>query len=252
MLMTDLQSLMGHSSELTATLQKLLVLLEGDNTRNGLLDSYDEALDATLTLLQQTEDLCDTMITSIALIRNGISRSQAMNSAMIQLSRTAAEALGLYSSTLTALAQTCDALADLSDALAKRLTRGVQAEQSAHEIMQGLSEVLGQSIKGLAVTHSLRGSGSTMHRTLGEQLNRLEASSNILSLNPDARLISFTSDRNRTPESIQVILRTQEITLAKSGPASADAEKAKSDRGVWGRIADIFIRIGKAIAGIFK
>lgn len=250
--LVDMQSLLQHSSELITTLQKLLVHLDGDSTQDGVMDKYDEGLNITLTLLQDTEDLCDTVINSVSLVKTGISQMQQLNNILINEGKTAKEALGLCSSALNTVSATCGNLADLTDSLTGRVNKGMQAEESAHQIMQGLVEVLDKSIKGIVVTHSLKNSGNTMYDTVGNQIGSLNANSNILSLDPDAKLISFTSSKNNTPESIQVILRTQEISMAKSDPGQWDAEKKKADRGFFRRVLDIFIKIGKALASIFE
>lgn len=250
--LVDMQSLLQHSSELITTVQQLIVLLDGDSTRSGLLDNLDEGLNITSTMLNETEDLCDTVINSISLVKTGISQIQKMNTILIKEGKNVAKALRLCSSSLENISEICGNLADLTDSLADQVNKGAQAGQSAHQIMQGLAEVLDKSIKGLAVTNSLKDSGNIMHDTLDNQIDKLDANSNILSLDPDAKLISFTSSKNNTPESIQVILRTQEISLMKNAPGQWDAEAKKADRGFFGRIIDIFIKIGKALASIFE
>jgi hypothetical protein len=206
----------------------------------------------TLTLMQELENLCDNILYSISILQAQIDQLQHLNTVLIKSGKEAQNALFLWSSSLDILSETCENLADLIDSLSGQLNNSMQAGESAHQIMQGLAEVLGRSIEGIAVTHSLKGSGNTMYDTLGNQINKLEANSNILSLDPDAKLLSFTSDKNNTPESIQVILRTQEISLMKNGSGNSDAETQKADRGVWGRIIDIFVKIAKALASIFE
>ena len=67
----------------------------------------------------------------------------------------------------------------------------------------------------------------------------------------DADKISFTSDKNPMPDSIQIILRTAEISIPDEIEDESDLETGAQNQGVWQRIKDVFIRIWNAIQQIF-
>ena len=64
--------------------------------------------------------------------------------------------------------------------------------------------------------------------------------------------MSFTSEKNRTPESIQIIIRSDEISIDDDEPELKDAEKPEEKTGIFARIADVFIRIWNAFRSVFE
>ncbi|MGE5371673.1 MAG: hypothetical protein ACM3QZ_06760 [Solirubrobacterales bacterium] len=244
----DVDRLLLHTAELAATLEKFIKVLDGDGSQPGLLDTVDRGLSEVSGMLNDLEFLCNTLNDSIDLLIGQIDQLQKLNQVLLDAGKTTQGTLGLCSSTLQTIAKTCENVANLSDLARRRIE---QSREPAQQIMLGMVEVLDKSMKGIVVTHSLKNSGNAMHDLVRNQIAKIDAESNILSLDPNAKLLSFTSDRNVSPESIQVILRTQEIGVAKSmKPPELEAEKP--DRGILGRIADIFIKIKNALVSIFE
>ena len=63
---------------------------------------------------------------------------------------------------------------------------------------------------------------------------------------------SFTSDKNAEPASIQIVLRTAEISTDDGEDNAADIEVAREDIGMWGRFKMVFVNLWEKIAGIFR
>ena len=69
-----------------------------------------------------------------------------------------------------------------------------------------------------------------MKDTLDQELNRFDTENRFLFMDPSAEKVSFTSDKNPEPETLQVVLRTQEISLEDEEHQVMDAE-TKKNRG---------------------
>ena len=61
----------------------------------------------------------------------------------------------------------------------------------------------------------------------------------MLNMDPNAPKVSLTSAQNRTPNSIQLILRSEGIQVDPAAKAAAEAEAAQKTT-LWDRIARMF------------
>ena len=59
-----------------------------------------------------------------------------------------------------------------------------------------------------------------MKSTLDEQIDKFEDENNFLNIDPEAEKISFTSSKNPSPNSVQIVLRTDEISMMMNQPIS--------------------------------
>jgi hypothetical protein len=75
--------------------------------------------------------------------------------------------------------------------------------------LQGLTAVLDKSILGLSTVTSMRAANDTIKKTIDDEFAKIEEENNFLNLDATAELISFTSDKNPPPTSIQIVLRTR-------------------------------------------
>lgn len=94
-------------------------------------------------------------------------------------------------------------------------------------------------------THELKDSVKT-------EIDKVEDETNFLNLDVEEDMISFTSDKNPTPASIQVILRTQEISEDSLNTNSIDIEPAEVQVGIWAKIVNVFKKIWNVITSIFN
>ena len=104
--------------------------------------------------------------------------------------------------------------------------------------------------KGIDMTDesdTLNNSNNIIKNTLDDEINKIEDDSNILNMDYEESLKSFTSDKNPSPESVQVIMRTQEITIDDNDESNEDLENEKADDGIIGRILNIFKKIWQSL-----
>jgi len=82
-------------------------------------------------------------------------------------------------------------------------------------------------------------------------LDKLEKDDHFLNIDPEMKLQSFTSCKNPSPTSIQVIMRTQEITL-DNGKNNTDLEKSPDNIGFFARVGQIFKKLWNGVFGFIN
>jgi putative membrane protein len=120
---------------------------------------------------------------------------------------------------------------------------GDKLDGAAASSLKGLIDVLDKSIIGLGSISSMRHANNTIKETLDDEIDKFEDENKFLNLDANADLISFTSDKNPAPESIQIILRTEEISLDDGNDGQIDLETEKADIGIIERIKNLINKI---------
>ncbi|MEN6327460.1 MAG: hypothetical protein ABFD18_14810, partial [Syntrophomonas sp.] len=126
-------------------------------------------------------------------------------------------------------------------------TSGDILDKASETSLNGMSDLLGKSIIGLGSIPTMRYANNTIKETIDKEFDKYEDENKFLNLDAKAKLISFTSDKNPTPSSTQIILRTKEISIDNNDD-NADLETQKADIGVIARIKNLFNKI----LGIFQ
>ena len=75
---------------------------------------------------------------------------------------------------------------------------------------------------------------------------------NLLLMDADAAPISLTSSKNASPNSIQFIMRTQEIKVPETASEDATSVDTASQGTVWSRIAAMFRDFWHMLTGVFR
>ena len=89
-----------------------------------------------------------------------------------------------------------------------------------------------------------------MKSTLDEQIDKFEDENNFLNIDPEAEKISFTSSKNPSPNSVQIVLRTDEISDDDESTDISDQEAdGSSEEGPLKRMWNVLVAIVKAIIG---
>ena len=116
-----------------------------------------------------------------------------------------------------------------------------------------MQSLLGNSLTAIENLKNVRSAGRSMKDTLDEQLDKYEEENNFLNMDPETPLVSFTSGKNPSPHSIQIVLRTDEIDEEALGSSTADLEAAsQTEEGPLQRIWNVFVRIVQAVIDIWK
>ncbi len=116
--------------------------------------------------------------------------------------------------------------------------------------LDGMIDIIGSTIGITDGTDTFRKAKDTMKNAIDDEIDEIEADSNVLNLDINQAFPSFTSSKNSTPASIQIIMRTKEITIDDEELDNAvDIEPPKEDLGAWGRIKAVFKKIINFITG---
>ena len=86
-------------------------------------------------------------------------------------------------------------------------------DDAARESLQASMELLDKSLGILDGTSGVRRAGRTMKDVIDSELDRYDTENRFLFMDPEAEKVSFTSSENPSPKTLQVILRTDEISL---------------------------------------
>ena len=125
-------------------------------------------------------------------------------------------------------------------------------ENGTKDTLNGLIDILAKTAETSTTTGKLKDANESLRNSLKDQLDKIGDDSNVLEMNADEALVSFTSDNNPTPSSIQIILRTQEITEDDINDNAVDIEPTTADIGVWQRIVNVYKKIWNGITSIFS
>ena len=162
----------------------------------------------------------------------------ALTDAQELVNRTT-EALNSGISTMTILQNTLKNSSDDFDAAARESLRGSMA-------------LLDKSLDILDSTTAMRRAGRTMKDTLDNELDKFDTDNRFLFMDPEAEKVSFTSDRNKAPKTLQIILRTDEISLDSDDNKPTDVETEKEHVSPLRRMWNVLVKMWQAIVSIFK
>ena len=246
LLVGALGEIAGNSGDFTDMAQDTVDLA------NAYFDSLDKGLDVTGDLLGELNTVGDT---ADGLLQSGtdlIGEASALNDTMNQYKDDTVAALGDSAELLRQMtAGLTDAQAFLSSAEATLKASDDSLDDGTRQALGGLIDLLQKSLDGLGTTATLRSANDAIKNAYDEEMDKLDDDSNILNMDPEADPISFTSDKNPSPESVQIILRTQEISIENS-ENNADLEQSREDAGVLARIADLFAEIWHKLTVLFS
>lgn len=125
-------------------------------------------------------------------------------------------------------------------------------DEAAKNSLRGSMELLDKSLSILDSTTGVRTAGRTMKDVMDEQLDKFDTDNRFLFIDPSEDKVSFTSDKNPAPKTLQVVLRTDEISLDDENNKETDAEAEKANEGPLKRMWNVLVEMWKAIISIFK
>ena len=106
---------------------------------------------------------------------------------------------------------------------------------------------------GLDQTDVLKNAKDTIKTVIDDKWDEYTTKdTTILNIDMDAKPVSLTSDKNPSPRTVQIILRTGEIREKDKSNAAEVDESYHPEGNVFHRIASIFTRIWKMITSLFQ
>ena len=255
--------LLDHSDTIDDLLDQL------NTTASGVSDALEQVAGPTATVVGKLADLCGDMdeLTDLlddaddlsAAIRHSSKRLRSildstddLRTILNNYEPTAQETLKtLEDLSVTAAATVRDSEQLASDAEALLKASGTQLDAGTKQTLSGLAAALRQAASGLATTNEVKDAKSSINSIIEDTWNEHTGDiDNLLNMDATAETISLTSPENPAPQSIQVIIRSQEIKAEEQD--TEEAAKASPDKGTfWSRVAQMFKDFWVAITGIF-
>ena len=221
-----LQDLSARSKSLTDKMANLM-----DDTSDSAKYSA-EIVDNMDYLIEDLKALNDSLDVYYPDLQTALDDSQ-------ELVRRTTDALNNGISTLTIIQNT---LKDSSD----------DFDAAARDSLRGSMELLDKSLNILDSTTVMRQAGRTMKDTVDNELDKFDTDNRFLFMDPSAEKVSFTSDRNKPPKTLQIVMRTDEISVDDDTAKTADAEVAKAKESPLRRMWNVLVQMWKAMVSIFK
>ena len=126
-----------------------------------------------------------------------------------------------------------------------------QLDDGTKQTLEGLAAVLRSTAKTMSTAGQIKDAKSSICDIIEDTWDEYTGDvNNLLLMDATADAVSLTDSRNPTPESIQVLIRTQELTV----PDEADDETetaAETQTTFWGRGAQMFKDLWSAVTGLF-
>ena len=155
------------------------------------------------------------------------------------LTERTTEALNSTTDTLTLVQNTLKASSNEMDAAAK-------------DSLMASMELLNKSLNVLDSTAGIRRAGRTMKDVIDSQLDKFDTENRFLFMDPDAEKVSFTSSKNPEPRTLQVVLRTDEISLENEEHKTLDAETEEPEVSPLKRMWNVLVKMWRSLVDIFK
>lgn len=155
------------------------------------------------------------------------------------LTERTTEALNSTADTLSLVQNTLKASSDDIDA-------------AARDSLKASMELLNKSLSVLDSTAGIRQAGRTMKDVIDSQLDKFDTENRFLFMDPDAEKVSFTSSKNPEPRTLQIVLRTDEISLEDEEQGMLDAESEEPEASPLQRMWNVLVKMWRSLVDIFK
>ena len=139
----------------------------------------------------------------------------------------------------------------ISDTEALMKSTGATLDDGTKQTLEGLAAVLRSTAKTMGTAGQIKDAKTSICDIIEDTWDEYTGDvNNLLLMDATAEAVSLTDSRNPSPESIQILIRTQEITMPDEDKTEAEAA-AEVQTTFWGRVAQMFKDFWAAITGLF-
>ena len=132
-------------------------------------------------------------------------------------------------------------------------TSGESLDAGTLSTLKGLISALNTSVAGLAQTDTIQNAKDTIKGLVDDEWDKFsEEKATFLNMDETLDKVSFTSSLNQAPESIQIIMRTDEITVDDEDENVNVDEDFHAQGNFFTRVASIFKKIFDIIKSVFS
>lgn len=240
-MLEQVSQMIGDGSQMTQKAGAVISRINGISASIGMTgvkaaDTVHQLRDVTdelVSLLDDSRSLIDTVDGYVPDMLDSLGATQELMNRLTKTMGTTHDFLSLVNNTAISAGDSLDA--------------------GTKDSLNGMISLLDKSLKALDDTAAVRQASEGMKNTVDEQLDKFENDNNFLNINPEEDLVSFTSGKNPSPHSIQILVRTDEISVKDNNSQVTDMESGSSENlGPFQRIWRVIEKIFQSIAEIFK
>ena len=204
------------------------------------------------SLLNSAEDLSAAIRHSSADLRDILDDVEDLQDILDDYEPVLQDTLKTVSSLSTSAIQTIrDTQGLISDTEALMKSTGATLDDGTKQTLEGLAAVLRSTAKTMGTAGQIKNAKTSICDIIEDTWDEYTGDvNNLLLMDATAEAVSLTDSRNPSPESIQILIRTQEITMPDEDETEAEAA-AEVQTTFWGRVAQMFKDFWAAITGLF-
>ena len=208
---------------------------------NGLTDMLDDA-----------DDLTDAIRDSSADLRSILGDVEDLRDTLNDYEPTLQESLKTVSSLSNSAVKTIrDTQSLVTDTENLMKSTGSPLDSGTKQTLEGLAAVLRSTAKTMSTANQIKDAKSSICDIIEDTWDEYTGDvNNLLLMDATADAVSLTDSRNPAPQSIQVLIRTQEITVPDEDETETETAAA-AQTTFWGRVAQMFKDFWSAITGLF-
>ncbi|MCR4601482.1 MAG: hypothetical protein K5767_07150 [Clostridia bacterium] len=230
-------------SDLKSPTKKLLKKL-GDVC--GELDAVNALLDDT----QDVSEVADDLVTRMNKLIDDIDDVYKSIDDFEPQAQTAMKNLQSLSTKAASSLRNLSKLLGDTEYLARK--SGDQLDQGTKDTLSAVSDTLRKTADAMATSKNLKKAKDDLDRIIRDVWEEHTGKfDNILNMDNTLDAQSLTSDRNPSPTTVQVIIRSQEIEVDKAA-ANEEAAQEIENSTFWSRVGRMFTDIGAAIKNAFS
>lgn len=204
------------------------------------------------SLLNSAEDLSAAIRHSSADLRDILDDVEDLQDILDDYEPVLQDTLKTVSSLSTSAIKTIrDTQGLISDTEALMKSTGATLDDGTKQTLEGLAAVLRSTAKTMGTAGQIKDAKTSICDIIEDTWDEYTGDvNNLLLMDATAEAVSLTDSRNPSPESIQILIRTQEITMPDENETEAEAA-AEVQTTFWGRVAQMFKDFWAAITGLF-
>ena len=204
------------------------------------------------SLLNSAEDLSAAIRHSSADLRDILDDVEDLQDILDDYEPVLQDTLKTVSSLSTSAIKTIrDTQGLISDTEALMKSTGATLDDGTKQTLEGLAAVLRSTAKTMGTAGQIKDAKTSICDIIEDTWDEYTGDvNNLLLMDATAEAVSLTDSRNPSPESIQILIRTQEITMPDEDETEAEAA-AEVQTTFWGRVAQMFKDFWSAITGLF-
>lgn len=224
-----------------------MIAAEGSN---GDLSSLPMHIDSVISNLADLDSLGADLLDALSDVLDTVDDfGDAVKTYAADLQKTLSDAKTAVTSLMTNVTDTHSLLTSLRDLLK---TAGEPLDSGTEKTLEGLADSLRATAKSLGTTGSVKSAKNNVGDIIEDLWNEYTGeANNLLLIDANAAPQSLTDNRNPSPTSIQVLIRTQEIKTAEPSAEEIKIQEA-AETTFSQRVAQMFKDFWAAITGIFR